>query len=117
MISCSVTSSELLQVYVTNPDGSPAARVPVVSEPLAANAITQNDGTAKLILNTPGNAQELRITVSHSDFIVNSFKCTVVIGRTTFHTQNQNCGSLATCVNFQGKTHWSLVWWSTHFVC
>ncbi|XP_072847647.2 A.superbus venom factor 1 [Pogona vitticeps] len=52
-----------LTVYVTNPDGSPAARVPVVSEPLAANAITQNDGTAKLVLNTPGNAQELRITV------------------------------------------------------
>uniref|UniRef100_A0ABM5FQG1 A.superbus venom factor 1-like n=1 Tax=Pogona vitticeps TaxID=103695 RepID=A0ABM5FQG1_9SAUR len=52
-----------LTVYVTNSDGSPAARVPVVSEPLAANAITQNDGTAKLILNTPGNAQELRITV------------------------------------------------------
>uniref|UniRef100_A0ABM5FQH8 Complement C3 n=1 Tax=Pogona vitticeps TaxID=103695 RepID=A0ABM5FQH8_9SAUR len=52
-----------LMVYVTNPDGSPAARVPVVSEPIEADAITQNDGTAKLILNTPGNAQELRITV------------------------------------------------------
>ncbi|XP_078242739.1 A.superbus venom factor 1 isoform X2 [Pogona vitticeps] len=52
-----------LTVYVTNPDGSPAARVPVVSERIATDAITENDGTAKLILNTPGNAQELRITV------------------------------------------------------
>uniref|UniRef100_A0ABM5FQG6 A.superbus venom factor 1-like n=1 Tax=Pogona vitticeps TaxID=103695 RepID=A0ABM5FQG6_9SAUR len=52
-----------LMVYVTNPDGSPAARVPVVSEPLAGNAVTQNDGIAKLVLNMPGNAQELRITV------------------------------------------------------
>ncbi|XP_072847649.2 A.superbus venom factor 1 isoform X1 [Pogona vitticeps] len=52
-----------LTVYVTNPDGSPAARVPVVSEPLAGNAVTQNDGIAKLVLNMPGNAQELRITV------------------------------------------------------
>ncbi|KAJ7317107.1 hypothetical protein JRQ81_003269, partial [Phrynocephalus forsythii] len=53
----------VLTVYVTNPDGSPAAGVPVVSETLPADAITLNDGTAKLVLNTPGNVQELRIMV------------------------------------------------------
>ncbi|XP_042306235.1 A.superbus venom factor 1-like [Sceloporus undulatus] len=52
-----------LMVYVTNPDGSPAPQVPVVSEPIQAEATTQNDGTAKLILNTPANSNELRITV------------------------------------------------------
>ncbi|XP_042303585.1 venom factor-like [Sceloporus undulatus] len=52
-----------LMVYVTNPDGSPATQVPVVSEPIQAQATTQNDGTAKLILNTPANINELRITV------------------------------------------------------
>nr|XP_056717149.1 A.superbus venom factor 1-like [Euleptes europaea] len=52
-----------LTVFVTNPDGSPAPNIPVVSEPLAVEAVTQNDGTAKLIVNTPGNVQQLRITV------------------------------------------------------
>ncbi|XP_077185967.1 complement C3 [Paroedura picta] len=52
-----------LMVFVTNPDGSPAPNIPVVSEPIAAEAVTQNDGTAKLIINTPGNTQQLRITV------------------------------------------------------
>ncbi|XP_061495331.1 complement C3 [Rhineura floridana] len=52
-----------LMVFVTNPDGSPAANVPVVAEPIPADATTQNDGTAKLILNTPADRQELRITI------------------------------------------------------
>ncbi|XP_060108646.1 A.superbus venom factor 1-like [Heteronotia binoei] len=52
-----------LTVFVTNPDGSPALNIPVASEPIAAEAVTQNDGTAKLILNTPANSQPLEITV------------------------------------------------------
>ncbi|XP_063150450.1 complement C3 [Candoia aspera] len=52
-----------LTVYVTNPDGSPAAKVPVVSERIHAEATTLNDGTAKLILNTPLDIQTLQITV------------------------------------------------------
>ncbi|XP_033029307.1 venom factor-like [Lacerta agilis] len=56
-----------LMVFVTNPDGSPASRVPVVTEPIAADGTTQNDGTAKLILNTPANSQDLRITVKTKD--------------------------------------------------
>ncbi|XP_003216795.1 complement C3 [Anolis carolinensis] len=56
-----------LMVFVTSPDGSPAARVPVVSDPIRAEATTQNDGTAKLILNTPIDRQELRITVKTND--------------------------------------------------
>nr|XP_016846274.1 PREDICTED: venom factor [Anolis carolinensis] len=51
-----------LMVFVTNPDGSPAARVPVVSEPIRAQATTQKDGTANLVLNTPADTQELKIT-------------------------------------------------------
>nr|XP_060619581.1 A.superbus venom factor 1-like [Anolis sagrei ordinatus] len=59
-----------LMVFVTNPDGSPATRVPVIahlvshlvqSKPIQVEATTQNDGTAKLILNTATNEQELRI--------------------------------------------------------
>uniref|UniRef100_A0A8D2LEV2 Complement C3 n=1 Tax=Varanus komodoensis TaxID=61221 RepID=A0A8D2LEV2_VARKO len=52
-----------LMVYVTNPDGSPADLVPVVSEPIRVESTTQSDGTAKLILNVPANSRELRITV------------------------------------------------------
>uniref|UniRef100_A0A8C7DXB0 Complement C3 n=1 Tax=Naja naja TaxID=35670 RepID=A0A8C7DXB0_NAJNA len=52
-----------LTVYVTNPDGSPAAKVPVVSEAFHSEGTTLSDGTAKLFLNTPSNAQSLPITV------------------------------------------------------
>ncbi|XP_058026888.1 complement C3-like [Ahaetulla prasina] len=58
-----------LTVYVTNPDSSPAADVPVVSEALHSEGTTLSDGTAKLILNTPLNIQSLPITVrtNHGD--------------------------------------------------
>ncbi|XP_015667008.1 venom factor [Protobothrops mucrosquamatus] len=58
-----------LMVYVTNPDGSPAANVPVVSESIHSEGTTLSDGTAKLILNTPLNTQSLSITVktNHRD--------------------------------------------------
>ncbi|XP_054859268.1 LOW QUALITY PROTEIN: complement C3 [Eublepharis macularius] len=52
-----------LTVFVTNPDGSPAPNIPVVSQPIQADGVTQNDGTAKLILNMPANTQQQRITV------------------------------------------------------
>ncbi|XP_015672050.1 venom factor [Protobothrops mucrosquamatus] len=52
-----------LTVYVTNPDGSPAVDVPVVSESIHSEGTTLSDGTAKLILNTPLNTQNLSITV------------------------------------------------------
>ncbi|KAG8130012.1 hypothetical protein E2320_017155 [Naja naja] len=58
-----------LTVYVTKPDGSPAAHVPVVSEAIHSEGTTLSDGTAKLFLNTPQNAQSLPITVrtNHGD--------------------------------------------------
>ncbi|XP_026547913.1 A.superbus venom factor 1-like [Notechis scutatus] len=64
-----------LTVYVTNPDGSPAANVPVVSEAIHSEGTTLSDGTAKLILNTPLNTQSLPITVSHSGILLNPIQC------------------------------------------
>ncbi|XP_032066071.1 complement C3 [Thamnophis elegans] len=52
-----------LTVYVTNPDDSPAANVPVISEEIHSEGTTLSDGTAKLILNTQLNIQSLPITV------------------------------------------------------
>ncbi|NWI16809.1 CO3 protein, partial [Crypturellus soui] len=52
-----------LMVYVTNPDGSPAARVPVKANDLQGLVPTQKDGTAKLILNMPANKDTVPITV------------------------------------------------------
>ncbi|NXD18270.1 VCO31 factor, partial [Nothocercus nigrocapillus] len=52
-----------LMVYVTNPDGSPAARVPVRANDLQGLVPTQKDGTAKLILNMPANKDTVPITV------------------------------------------------------
>uniref|UniRef100_A0A8C0HHX6 Complement C3 n=1 Tax=Chelonoidis abingdonii TaxID=106734 RepID=A0A8C0HHX6_CHEAB len=52
-----------LMVYVTNPDGSPAARVPVQAEGFQSAGSTQRDGTAKLIINMPGDRQQVPITV------------------------------------------------------
>ncbi|XP_051028840.1 LOW QUALITY PROTEIN: complement C3-like [Acomys russatus] len=53
-----------LMVFVTNPDGSPASRVPVVTQGSDAQALTQDDGVAKLSVNTLNNRQPLTITVS-----------------------------------------------------
>uniref|UniRef100_A0A8C3HKB8 Complement C3 n=1 Tax=Chrysemys picta bellii TaxID=8478 RepID=A0A8C3HKB8_CHRPI len=52
-----------LMVYVTNPDGSPAPRVPVQAEGFQSVGLTQGDGTAKLIINMPGDRQQVPITV------------------------------------------------------
>uniref|UniRef100_A0A670KPJ2 Uncharacterized protein n=1 Tax=Podarcis muralis TaxID=64176 RepID=A0A670KPJ2_PODMU len=77
-----------LMVFVTNPDGSPASRVPVVTEPIAADGTTQDDGTAKLILNTPANSQELRITVKTRDpQLLNERQATKTMIATAYQTQ------------------------------
>ncbi|KAM5171782.1 A.superbus venom factor 1-like [Mantella aurantiaca] len=52
-----------LMVLVKNPDGSPANGIPVVSSLGDSRAITQEDGTAKLIVNTGSQRQQLKITV------------------------------------------------------
>ncbi|XP_019566358.2 complement C3 [Rhinolophus sinicus] len=54
-----------LMVFVTNPDGSPARRVPVVTQGSGdVQSQTQDDGLAKLTINTPNSRQPLTITVS-----------------------------------------------------
>ncbi|KAM3924660.1 complement C3-like [Leptodactylus fuscus] len=57
-----------LTVFVTNPDGSPAIRIPVVAEPGSLKGITGPEGTARLTLNTRLDTNVLPITVrtSHS---------------------------------------------------
>ncbi|KAM7141304.1 complement C3 [Molossus nigricans] len=52
-----------LMVFVTNPDGSPARHVPVVTQNSEVPSLTQDDGVAKLIINTPKELQPLPITV------------------------------------------------------
>ncbi|CAO2640992.1 Complement C3, partial [Lemmus lemmus] len=56
-----------LKVFVTNPDGSPAPRVPVVIEGSDAQALTQDDGVARLSMNTPNNRNRLTIKVRTKD--------------------------------------------------
>lgn len=53
-----------LMVSVTNPDGSPASRVPVVTDGFNnVQSFTQEDGVAKLSINTPKTRDPLTITV------------------------------------------------------
>uniref|UniRef100_A0A8C6RY24 Complement C3 n=1 Tax=Nannospalax galili TaxID=1026970 RepID=A0A8C6RY24_NANGA len=52
-----------LMVLVTNPDGSPARHVPVITQGSEVQALTQEDGVAKLSINTPNNRKPLTITV------------------------------------------------------
>ncbi|XP_044132847.1 venom factor-like [Bufo gargarizans] len=56
-----------LMVFVTNPDGSPAHRVPVIAEPGSVRGSTLEDGTARLPLNTRSDISNLHITVSTTD--------------------------------------------------
>ncbi|XP_067416526.1 A.superbus venom factor 1-like isoform X2 [Emydura macquarii macquarii] len=52
-----------LMVYVTNPDGSSAPRIPVEAEGFKSGASTEGDGTAKLVLNMPVDRAHIPITV------------------------------------------------------
>nr|XP_056706593.1 complement C3 [Euleptes europaea] len=80
-----------LTVFVTNPDGSPAPNIPVASEPLAAEAVTQNDGTAKLIVNTPGNPQQLQITVkTKHNKLQDNAQARNTIAANAYQTQGQS---------------------------
>uniref|UniRef100_A0A803U1F7 NTR domain-containing protein n=1 Tax=Anolis carolinensis TaxID=28377 RepID=A0A803U1F7_ANOCA len=77
-----------LMVFVTNPDGSPAAHVAVVSEPIRVEATTQDDGTARLMLNIPADTQELRITVKTNQArLTNERQATKTMIVTAYETQ------------------------------
>ncbi|XP_070272058.1 complement C3-like [Myotis yumanensis] len=53
-----------LMVYVTNPDGSPAGRIPVATQGSnQVNSVTRDDGLAKLTINTHKSLKPLLITV------------------------------------------------------
>ncbi|XP_023572801.1 complement C3 isoform X2 [Octodon degus] len=52
-----------VMVLVTNPDGSPAPHVPVVTQDSKVQSLTQADGVAKLSVNTPNSKGPLSITV------------------------------------------------------
>uniref|UniRef100_A0A673VAA9 Complement C3 n=1 Tax=Suricata suricatta TaxID=37032 RepID=A0A673VAA9_SURSU len=53
-----------LMVFVTNPDGSPAPNIPMMTQHSKARSLTQADGVAKLIINTHKSYTSLPITVS-----------------------------------------------------
>nr|QHR82861.1 venom factor 1 [Vipera anatolica senliki] len=84
-----------LMVYVTNPDGSPAANVPVVSESIHSEGTTLSDGTAKLILNTPLNSQSLSITVktNHRE-LLRERQATKSMTATAYQTQGGSANYL-----------------------
>ncbi|XP_063787098.1 A.superbus venom factor 1-like [Pseudophryne corroboree] len=54
-------------VLVTYPDGSPAQGVPVVAEPGAVRATTQDDGTVRLTVNVASDKSSLEIRVTTTD--------------------------------------------------
>uniref|UniRef100_A0A8C0HHA0 Uncharacterized protein n=1 Tax=Chelonoidis abingdonii TaxID=106734 RepID=A0A8C0HHA0_CHEAB len=60
-----------LMVYVTNPDGSPAARVPVQAEGFQSAGSTQRDGTAKLIINMILSPPLLQVKTAHPNLPAN----------------------------------------------
>ncbi|XP_068130210.1 venom factor-like [Hyperolius riggenbachi] len=56
-----------LMVFVTNPDGSPASRVPVVGNPGPVGGSTSEDGTVRLSVNTNTGISSLTISVNTND--------------------------------------------------
>uniref|UniRef100_A0A8C4YQZ9 Complement C3 n=1 Tax=Gopherus evgoodei TaxID=1825980 RepID=A0A8C4YQZ9_9SAUR len=60
-----------LMVYVTNPDGSPAPRVPVQAEGFQSAGSTQRDGTAKLIINMILSPPLLQVKTAHPNLPAN----------------------------------------------
>ncbi|KAM5171776.1 A.superbus venom factor 1-like [Mantella aurantiaca] len=56
-----------LMVLVTNPDGTPAQRVPVVVEPGTMRGVTLTDGTVRLSINTDLHTSLTAIIVTTAD--------------------------------------------------
>ncbi|XP_075062651.1 complement C3-like [Mixophyes fleayi] len=56
-----------VMTFITNPDGSPANRVSVVSEPGAVGGVTNDDGIVRLTVNTRSDISSLSITVTTTD--------------------------------------------------
>ncbi|XP_073478914.1 A.superbus venom factor 1-like [Aquarana catesbeiana] len=56
-----------LMVFVTNPVGTPADRVPVVAEPGSVRGVTLSDGTVRLTINTRTDISSIDITVTTDD--------------------------------------------------
>ncbi|XP_068130211.1 A.superbus venom factor 1-like [Hyperolius riggenbachi] len=56
-----------LMVFVTNPDGSPVYRVPVVGNPGSVRGVTSEDGTVRLTVNTNTGISSLIISVKTED--------------------------------------------------
>ncbi|KAM5170453.1 venom factor-like [Mantella aurantiaca] len=75
-----------LMVFVTNPDGSPAHRVPVVAEPGSVKGVTLADGTVWLTVNTRSDIANLEITVTTADPVL---------------TANQQASAMMTATAYQ----------------
>ncbi|XP_072255537.1 A.superbus venom factor 1-like [Pyxicephalus adspersus] len=52
-----------LRVLITNPDGSPADKIPIVVNPGAVKGSTQEDGIAKLTVNTKSDIGSMEVLV------------------------------------------------------
>ncbi|KAM4036399.1 complement C3-like [Anomaloglossus baeobatrachus] len=56
-----------LMLYVTNPDGTPAHRIPIEVKPGNFKGTTRQDGTVQISLNTEAGSQQLEISASTID--------------------------------------------------
>ncbi|XP_029772341.1 complement C3-like [Suricata suricatta] len=80
-----------LMVFVTNPNGSPACDVPVVTQYSKGYSRTQDDGVAKLIINTHKSYTSLPITVStKKDGIPDSRQTTRTMTAQPYKTMSNN---------------------------
>ncbi|XP_055402214.1 complement C3 [Bubalus kerabau] len=80
-----------LMVYVTNPDGSPARHIPVVTQGSNVQSLTQDDGVAKLSINTQNRRDPLTITVrTKKDNIPEGRQATRTMQALPYNTQGNS---------------------------
>uniref|UniRef100_A0AC11CY18 Uncharacterized protein n=1 Tax=Ovis aries TaxID=9940 RepID=A0AC11CY18_SHEEP len=80
-----------LMVYVTNPDGSPARHIPVVTQGSNVQSLTQDDGVAKLSINTQNKRDPLTITVrTKKDNIPEGRQATRTMQALPYNTQGNS---------------------------
>ncbi|KAI4541576.1 hypothetical protein MG293_008718 [Ovis ammon polii] len=80
-----------LMVYVTNPDGSPARRIPVVTQGSNVQSLTQDDGVAMLSINTQNKRDPLTITVrTKKDNIPEERQATRTMQALPYNTQGNS---------------------------
>ncbi|XP_053713324.1 complement C3-like isoform X2 [Synchiropus splendidus] len=88
-------------VEVLNPDGSPAGNIPVTVNPGRRLGVTNDDGIAKVLIDTASGDTRLRISAATNDPNIQGHQATATMEATAYQSNGRNYISIS--VNTEAK--------------